>query len=249
MKLRAPRGSSCIRPRFPAGGSARRRTGSSTGSPPRASRGGRCCRSDRRTSSARRIGRRPRSRPGRGWSPRPTPRSPRRSSRTFVARHPYWIGEWARFAGPGAIADQVRFEREWGALRAYGRERGVRLIGDVPIYVLRRRRRRRGLAGAVRARRGRRARRRTRSSATASTGATRCTTGRRTGRPATAGGSSAFARVVRARRPHADRPLPRVRLVLGDSGRGTRRRAAGAGAAAPASSSSARSSTRSATCP
>ena len=53
----------------------------------------------------------------------------------FVARHPYWTGEWARFAGAGAIADQVRFEREWNALRAYGRDRGVRLIGDVPIYV------------------------------------------------------------------------------------------------------------------
>ncbi|MGZ8716486.1 MAG: 4-alpha-glucanotransferase, partial [Gaiellaceae bacterium] len=38
-------------------------------------------------------------------------------------------------AGAGAIADQVRFEREWNALRAYGRDRGVRLIGDVPIYV------------------------------------------------------------------------------------------------------------------
>jgi 4-alpha-glucanotransferase len=53
----------------------------------------------------------------------------------FVARHPYWIGEWASFAGGGAIADQVRFEREWAALRAYARERGVQLIGDVPIYV------------------------------------------------------------------------------------------------------------------
>jgi 4-alpha-glucanotransferase len=53
----------------------------------------------------------------------------------FVARHPFWIGEWARFAGPGAIADQVRFEREWGALREYARARGVRLVGDVPIYV------------------------------------------------------------------------------------------------------------------
>jgi 4-alpha-glucanotransferase len=53
----------------------------------------------------------------------------------FVARHPYWAGEWARFEGPGAIADQVRFEREWRALRAYAAERGVRLIGDVPIYV------------------------------------------------------------------------------------------------------------------
>jgi 4-alpha-glucanotransferase len=53
----------------------------------------------------------------------------------FAARHPYWSAEWAHFAGAGAIADQVRFEREWNALRAYGRERGVRLIGDVPIYV------------------------------------------------------------------------------------------------------------------
>ncbi|MDE3024720.1 MAG: 4-alpha-glucanotransferase [Acidobacteriota bacterium] len=47
----------------------------------------------------------------------------------FAARHRFWIGSWPR------IADQVRFEREWSALRAYARERGVRLIGDVPIYV------------------------------------------------------------------------------------------------------------------
>jgi 4-alpha-glucanotransferase len=53
----------------------------------------------------------------------------------FVARHPFWTGGWARFAGQEALADQVRFEREWGALRAYAAERGIRLIGDVPIYV------------------------------------------------------------------------------------------------------------------
>src|SRR5712691_7184995 len=53
----------------------------------------------------------------------------------FVARHPYWSGDWARFAGAGALAAQVRFEREWTGLRTYGHERGVRLIGDVPIYV------------------------------------------------------------------------------------------------------------------
>jgi 4-alpha-glucanotransferase len=53
----------------------------------------------------------------------------------LVAQHAYWIGGWARFAGRGALADQVRFEREWQALRAYALERGVRLIGDVPIYV------------------------------------------------------------------------------------------------------------------
>lgn len=53
----------------------------------------------------------------------------------FRERHSYWIAGWERFAGDGAVADQVRFEREWAALRAYANERGVRLIGDVPIYV------------------------------------------------------------------------------------------------------------------
>jgi 4-alpha-glucanotransferase len=54
---------------------------------------------------------------------------------SFVARHPYWIGEWAAFEGRGAVAGQVRFEREWSALRRYAAERGVRIFGDLPIYV------------------------------------------------------------------------------------------------------------------
>jgi 4-alpha-glucanotransferase len=53
----------------------------------------------------------------------------------FVERHRYWIGTWVDAAGPDAVTDQVRFEREWAALRAYAAERGVRLIGDLPIYV------------------------------------------------------------------------------------------------------------------
>jgi 4-alpha-glucanotransferase len=54
----------------------------------------------------------------------------------FRSRHAFWIDDWARVAGGSrALRDQVRFEREWSALRAYARERGVRLIGDVPIYV------------------------------------------------------------------------------------------------------------------
>jgi 4-alpha-glucanotransferase len=52
-----------------------------------------------------------------------------------VARERYWIGDWAAFAGAGAVAGQVRFEREWSALRRYAAERGVRIFGDVPIYV------------------------------------------------------------------------------------------------------------------
>jgi 4-alpha-glucanotransferase len=53
----------------------------------------------------------------------------------FAARHPYWIGEWASFEGRGALAGQVRFEREWSALRSYAARRGIRIFGDVPIYV------------------------------------------------------------------------------------------------------------------
>jgi 4-alpha-glucanotransferase len=53
----------------------------------------------------------------------------------FAAEHAYWAADWAAYAGPGALAAQVRFEREWSALRAYAAERGVRIVGDVPIYV------------------------------------------------------------------------------------------------------------------
>jgi 4-alpha-glucanotransferase len=54
---------------------------------------------------------------------------------SFRERHSAWIADWERFAERGAVADQVRFEREWSSLRAYAAERGVRLIGDVAIYV------------------------------------------------------------------------------------------------------------------
>ena len=53
----------------------------------------------------------------------------------FRERHAYWIAGWERHAGPGAVEDQVRFEREWAALREHAATRGVRLVGDVPIYV------------------------------------------------------------------------------------------------------------------
>jgi 4-alpha-glucanotransferase len=53
----------------------------------------------------------------------------------FRERQAYWIGDWERFSGRGAVADQVRFEREWEQLRRYGAERGVRILGDVAIYV------------------------------------------------------------------------------------------------------------------
>jgi 4-alpha-glucanotransferase len=53
----------------------------------------------------------------------------------FRERHTYWIEDYVRFGGRNALSDQVRFDREWSALREYAAARGVRLIGDVPIFV------------------------------------------------------------------------------------------------------------------
>ncbi len=50
----------------------------------------------------------------------------------FRERHAYWAVDWE--AAGGDLADQVRFEREWTALREHAAVRGVRLLGDVPIY-------------------------------------------------------------------------------------------------------------------
>jgi 4-alpha-glucanotransferase len=51
----------------------------------------------------------------------------------FGRREAYWAGSWTAVGGD--LADQVRFAREWGALRVYAAERGIRLMGDIPIYV------------------------------------------------------------------------------------------------------------------
>jgi 4-alpha-glucanotransferase len=50
-------------------------------------------------------------------------------------REAFWLPDWEDFAGAGAGEDQVRFDREWAELRAYAAARGVRIIGDLPIYV------------------------------------------------------------------------------------------------------------------
>jgi 4-alpha-glucanotransferase len=53
----------------------------------------------------------------------------------FRQRNQWWVDDWARFAGRGAVADQVRFQREWDALRGYARDRQIRMFGDLAIYV------------------------------------------------------------------------------------------------------------------
>jgi 4-alpha-glucanotransferase len=58
-------------------------------------------------------------------------RAPVKSSEIadFMERNAYWARDWGR------VADQVRFEREWSALRRHAAARGIRIIGDLPIYV------------------------------------------------------------------------------------------------------------------
>ncbi len=73
----------------------------------------------------------------RGYLERPNAPVTTDEIEAFVARQRYWIADWAAFTGPGAIADQVRFDREWTAIRGYAADRGVRLFGDIPIYVAR----------------------------------------------------------------------------------------------------------------
>lgn len=66
---------------------------------------------------------------------RPTARVTRRERDVFRERSAYWLPGWERFAGPQALDDQIRFDREWAHLRSYATERGVRLLGDLPLYV------------------------------------------------------------------------------------------------------------------
>ena len=153
----------------------------STGSPRPARRGGRCCRSARPTATARPT--RPRSAfaAWRGLLAEPdAPVAPEEED-AFRERHAFWIEGWEAYAGAARVADQVRFDREWGALRAYAAR--ARRAADRRRPDLRRARRRRPprVARALPARRrGRRAARRVHGRR-ASTGATRSTTGPRCG--------------------------------------------------------------------
>jgi 4-alpha-glucanotransferase len=65
------------------------------------------------------------------------PRAPVTSSEmsSFREREAFWARDWEAFAGRGALADQVRFSREWDSLRSYAAAAGVRMFGDVAIYV------------------------------------------------------------------------------------------------------------------
>ena len=188
---------------------ARRRPGS---------RGGRCCRSDRRTGPARRTPRRPRSRRTRGYLERPRAPVTRTRSRSSSPASAYWIADWAAFAGARARSPTRCASTASGA-RCAGtrRERGVRLLGDVPIYVAQGGADMRRPARALPARRGRgrAARRAQRGRPALGQPALRLARAPRERLPLV---DRALPPHVRARRRRADRPLPRLRLLLGGAG-------------------------------
>ena len=68
-----------------------------------------------------------------GFLDRPEAPVSKREVADYRRANAFWIGDWE--AAGGDVADQVRFDREWAALRAYAAEHGIRMIGDVPMYV------------------------------------------------------------------------------------------------------------------
>jgi 4-alpha-glucanotransferase len=63
----------------------------------------------------------------------PQARVSRSELQAYRERHAYWLDDWVSFGG--SADDQVRFDREWSALRSYAAKRNVRIFGDMPIYV------------------------------------------------------------------------------------------------------------------
>src|SRR5436305_4770698 len=64
---------------------------------------------------------------------KPKARVTRDEIEAYRERHVYWVEDWIAYGG--TVDDQVRFDREWSALRDYARAKGVRIFGDMPIYV------------------------------------------------------------------------------------------------------------------
>ena len=64
---------------------------------------------------------------------KPKARVTRDEVEAYRERHAYWIDDWVAYGGD--IEDQVRFDREWASLRDHARAKGVRIFGDMPIYV------------------------------------------------------------------------------------------------------------------
>ncbi|HEX4493655.1 MAG TPA: 4-alpha-glucanotransferase [Acidimicrobiia bacterium] len=69
------------------------------------------------------------------WLARPDARVTSAEIDELVATQGSWAAAWAAYAGPGALADQVRFAREWHRVREHANARGVRILGDMAFAV------------------------------------------------------------------------------------------------------------------
>ena len=133
-------------------------------------------------------------------------------------RQAYWARDWERYAGAGALDDQVRFEREWQALRAV-RDR-ARRPADRRHPDLRRRGQRRdrvpSRALRPRPRRRRRPRRLAPRGPALGAAGVRLAGDAPRGLPLV---DRALPPDAGARRRRPGRPLPRLRRVLGRAAR------------------------------
>ena len=109
---------------------------SSTGSPPPASAGGRCCRSGRRTADRLAVHVAVGLRGLAGAARRAAARVTRAEAAAFRERNAYWIDDWVDCRTAAARSttrcDSSASGRRCALMR---RERGVRIFGDMPIYV------------------------------------------------------------------------------------------------------------------
>ena len=87
---------------------------------------------------------------------RPRRRCPRAEQLDFRERASDWIEDWLAFAGEDALDDQVRFDREWAALRVLRRGAGREADRRHPDLRRARLRRPAGAPGDLQGRRGRR---------------------------------------------------------------------------------------------
>ncbi len=64
----------------------------------------------------------------------PVPVTPEEIS-AFHGRNADWAAGWEQLEGPAAVVEQVRIERRLREVREYANRRGVRIMGDLPLYV------------------------------------------------------------------------------------------------------------------
>ena len=53
----------------------------------------------------------------------------------FCQRNAYWLDDYARFTSDSDRRLQYHFFKQWIALKKYANQKGIKIVGDIPIYV------------------------------------------------------------------------------------------------------------------